>query len=141
MMDSNGQVSLEYMLIFAVSLILLIAFTLPMTDMTIRNTLDVSDSLDVKSDLSKLSNAIESVYGQGQGSKQSVNIISKDSHRIDVSDSHVSCRLKLNDGASKLVNVDCNSNLKRTSIPIGKGTNTIIVEWPVGSENMKIYEI
>ncbi|WP_303723166.1 class III signal peptide-containing protein [Methanobrevibacter thaueri] len=140
-MDSNGQVSLEYMLIFAVSLILLIAFTLPMTDMTIRNTLDVSDSLDVKSDLSKLSNAIESVYGQGQGSKQSVNIISKDSHRIDVSDSHVSCRLKLNDGASKLVNVDCNSNLKRTSIPIGKGTNTIIVEWPVGSENMKIYEI
>jgi len=140
MMDSNGQVSLEYMLIFAVSLILLIAFTLPMTDMTIRNTLDVSDSLDVKSDLSKLSNAIESVYGQGQGSKQSVNIISKDSHRIDVSDSHVSCRLKLNDGASKLVNVDCNSNLKRTSIPIGKGTNTIIVEWPVGSENMKIYE-
>jgi len=141
MMDSNGQVSLEYMLIFAVSLILLIAFTLPMTDMTIRNTLDVSDSLDVKSDLSKLSNAIESVYGQGQGSKQSVNIISKDSHRIDVSDSHVSCRLKLNDGASKLVNVDCNSNLKRTSIPIGKGTNTIIVEWPVGSVNMKIYEI
>ena len=141
MMDSNGQVSLEYMLIFAVSLILLVAFTLPLADLTIQNTLDVSDSLDVKSDLSKLSAAIESVYGQGQGSKQSVNIISKDSHRIDVSDSHVSCRLKLNDGTSKLVDVDCNSNLKRTSIPIGKGTNTIIVEWPVGSENMKIYEI
>lgn len=141
MMDSNGQVSLEYMLIFAVSLILLVAFTLPLTDLTIQNTLDVSNSLDVKSDLSKLSNAIESVYGQGQGSKQSVNIISKDSHRIDVSDSHVSCRLRLNDGTSKLVDVDCNSNLKRTSIPIGKGTNTIIVEWPVGSENMKIYEI
>lgn len=141
MMDSNGQVSLEYMLIFAVSLILLVAFTLPLTDLTIQNTLDVSDSLDVKSDLSKLSAAIESVYGQGQGSKQSVNIISKDSHRIDVSDSHVSCRLRLNDGTNKLVDVDCNSNLKRTSIPIGKGTNTIIVEWSVGSENMKIYEI
>ena len=141
MMDSQGQVSLEYMLIFAVSLILLVAFTLPLTDLTIQNTLDVSDSMDVKSDLSKLSNAIESVYGQGQGSRQSVNIISKDSHTIDVSDSHVSCRLKLNDGASKFVDVDCNSNLKRTSIPMGKGTNTIIVEWPVGSENMKIYEI
>lgn len=141
MMDSNGQISLEYMLIFAVSLILLLAFTLPLTDLTIQNTLDVSDSLDMKSDLSKLSQAIESVYGQGQGSRQSVNIISKDSHRIDVSDSHVSCRLKLNDGGSKLVNVDCNSNLKKTSLPVGKGTNTIIVEWPVGSEIMKIYEI
>jgi uncharacterized protein (UPF0333 family) len=61
MIDSRGQVSLEYLLIFVVSLILLIAFTLPLAELTIGNTLDVSETLNVKSDLSKVSQAIEEV--------------------------------------------------------------------------------
>ena len=68
--DEAGQVALEYMLIFAVSLILLIVFTLPLADLTISNTLDVSDTLDVKSDLSEIADAVKQVYGQGQGSRK-----------------------------------------------------------------------
>ena len=140
MMDNRGQVSLEYLLIFAISMILLIAFTLPLTDFTIQTTLDVSDSLDMKSDLSKLSQAIQTVYGQGQGSKQIVNIISQAPSKIDVTDSHVSCNLKLKDGSRKLVKVTSKSNLAKTTIPISEGTNTIVVEWPVGSETMNIHK-
>ena len=138
--DNQGQVSLEYMLIFAISLILLIAFTLPLTDLTIQNTLDVSDSLDMKSDLSKLSQAIRTVYGQGQGSKQCVNIISQGPNKIEVTDSHVSCNLKLKDGSRKIIKINSNSNLGKTTIPLSKGTNTIVVEWQVGSEGMNIYK-
>lgn len=140
MMDNRGQVSLEYLLIFAVSMMLLIAFTLPLTDFTIQTTLDVSDSLDMKSDLSKLSQAIQTVYGQGQGSRQIVNIISQAPSKIDVTDSHVSCNLKLKDGSRKLVKVTSKSNLAKTTIPISEGTNTIVVEWPVGSETMNIHK-
>ena len=140
MMDNRGQVSLEYLLIFAISMILLIAFTLPLTDFTIQTTLDVSDSLDMKSDLSKLSQAIQTVYGQGQGSRQIVNIISQAPSKIDVTDSHVSCSLKLKDGSRKLVKVTSKSNLAKTTIPISEGTNTIVVEWPVGSETMNIHK-
>ena len=140
MRDNRGQVSLEYLLIFAISMILLIVFTLPLTDFTIQTTLDVSDSLDMKSDLSKLSQAIQTVYGQGQGSRQIVNIISQTPSKIDVTDSHVSCNLKLKDGSRKLVKVTSKSNLAKTTIPISEGTNTIVVEWPVGSETMNIHK-
>ena len=140
MRDNRGQVSLEYLLIFAISMILLIAFTLPLTDFTIQTTLDVSDSLDMKSDLSKLSQAIQTVYAQGQGSRQIVNIISQAPSKIDVTASHVSCNLKLKDGSRKLVKVTSDSNLAKTTIPISEGTNTIVVEWPVGSETMNIHK-
>ena len=138
--DNKGQISMEYLLLFAISLILLVVFTLPLTELTIENTLDVSDSLDMKSDLSKLSHAIQSVYGQGQGSRLSVNIISQASNRIDVTSSFVSCNLNLKNGQNKLIKINSKSNLGKTTIPISKGSNTIIVEWPEDSENMKIYK-
>ena len=140
MMDDKGQVSLEYLLIFAVSFIVLIAFTLPLLEGSMSTTFDVSDSLELKSDLSKLSQAIKQVYGQGQGSKQSVNIIIKQSVNLNIDKNHASCNLKLKGGSAKTVKESYNSNLKKTSIPLSKGSNTIIVEWPVGSYNMRIYK-
>ncbi|WP_458405337.1 class III signal peptide-containing protein [Methanobrevibacter sp.] len=139
--DNRGQISLEYLLIFTVSLILLIAFTLPLTQHTVQNTLDVSDTMDLKADMSKLAQAIETVYGQGQGSKQSVNINTKSSLKVNIANNYASCNLKLKDGSSKSVKVSYNSNIAKTSIPLSKGANTVIVEWPVGSRNMKIHKL
>ena len=138
-MDDGGQVALEYILIFAVSLILLIVFTLPLTEKSVENTLDVSDALDAKSNLAKIAQTIMQVYGEGQGSKHSVNIISKQSIKVNVDDNHISSNLKLKDGTSKLIEVDYNSNLPKSSIHLSKGENIIVAEWPVGSENMIIY--
>ena len=39
--DNKGQISLEYLLIFAVSLIILIVFTLPLLQLGLENTMDV----------------------------------------------------------------------------------------------------
>ena len=52
--DNNGQISLEYLLIFAISIAILIVFTLPLTEHVIVDAFDVSDSLDVKNDLEKI---------------------------------------------------------------------------------------
>ena len=56
--EDKGQVSLEYLLIFAVSIILLIAFTLPLAEIGLEKTLDVSNTMNAKGELSKLSNAV-----------------------------------------------------------------------------------
>ena len=139
MVDDRGQVSLEYMLIFAISLILLAVFTLPLTERTIENTLDVSDTLDVKSDLSKMSLAVKEVYGQGQGSKQTIHIVSSKDLQVNVADNYISCTLKLNDGKSKTEKMYFKSTLEKSSIYLKKGENSIVVEWPENCENMQIF--
>ena len=139
MVDDRGQVSLEYMLIFAISLILLAVFTLPLTERTIENTLDVSDTLDVKSDLSKISLAVKEVYGQGQESKQTIHIVSSKDLQVDVADNYISCTLKLNDGQSKTEKMYFKSTLEKSSIYLKKGENSIVVEWPENCENMQIF--
>ena len=138
--EDNGQVSLEYLLIFAVSIILLIAFTLPLAEMVLENSMDVSNSLNVKAELSKLSNAISLVYSEGQGSKQTVYLTLDEPINVKISNSYLSSSYKLNDGKYKDFKLNYNSNLNRRSLFLDKGENKIIVEWPVNDEKMIIYK-
>ena len=140
MRESRGQVSLEYLLIFSISLIILIAFTLPLLENTLDNTFDVSDSVKVKSDLCKLSNAIMKVYGEGQGSRQTVYLDINKPVKINVASNYVSSKIKLKDNQQKLIKVNFDSKLKSTSFKLSKGQKTFIVEWPENSQNMVIYE-
>lgn len=137
--DNKGQVALEYILIFAISLILLAVFTIPLTQQSVENTLDVSDALSFQSDLSKITHGIEKVHGEGQGSKQSIEIISPRDIKVSVANNYISCNLKLKSGSSKLIKINYKSTLEKTNIHLNKGENTIIVEWPADSENMYIY--
>ena len=139
--ESKGQIALEYLLIFTISLLLLIVFTLPLAELTIEDTFDVSDSLKLKSDLSKIGNGIETVYGEGQGSKQTVYIESTKDITINVGSNSIYSNLKLKDNSNKNIKITYDSNLAKSSFSLKKGSNTIIIEWPVNSKNMKIYKI
>lgn len=139
MVDNVGQVSLEYLLIFAISLIVLIVFTMPLAEYVLQDTFDVSDSLNVKSDLSKISQAVKQVYGEGQGSKHSVFIQSSKPLKFNVRNSYISCSIKLKDGSNKVIKVPYASKLKASSLKVSKGGNNIVVEWPVNSDKMIIY--
>ena len=139
--DNRGQIALEYLLIFTISMILLIVFTLPLAEITIEDTFDVSDTLNAKSDLAKISQAIQQVYGEGQGAKQSVVVDSKKAIKVNVGVNSLSTTLKLHDGSDKVINIGYTSKLSKTSISLNKGVNTIVVEWPVNSVNMRIYKI
>lgn len=136
MKDNRGQVSLEYLLIFTISLIILIAFTMPLVNKSMETTLDVSDSLKIKSDLSKIASAINTVYGEGQGSKQTVNVYATHSVKVNVESNYLYCNLKLKDKSNKYIKVPCKSNLKSCSLTLKKGKNSVVVEWPSGGENM-----
>ena len=140
MTDDRAQISLEYLLIFAISLIMLMVFTLPLAEDSIKNALDVSDSLDAKYGMSTIAQAIREVYGEGQGSKRTIDFDSDRNIKVYISDSHISCNLKLKSDSNKQLKESFKSNLKKSSITLNKGKNVIIVEWPIGSENMLIYK-
>ena len=139
MKDSKGQISLEYLLIFSVSLILLIIFTLPLSQYAIEGTLDVYDTLEIKSDMSKISQAVEKVYGQGQGSKQTLSIESSRDLKITIAENYISSTVKLKDSTTKTEKIYYKSTLKKSNLYIDKGVNSIVVEWLANSENMQIY--
>lgn len=138
--DNKGQVSMEYLLIFAISLIILIAFTLPIANFGLEKTFDVSNVLDTKAELSKLSNAISQVYSEGQGSKQIVFLTVDNPVNVKVLNSYISTSIILNDGKIKTLKLNHNSNLDSGRIFLDKGENKIIIEWPIGKENMVIYK-
>ena len=140
MMDSRGQVSLEYLLIFAVSLIILIAFTLPLLEESMNNTFDISDSIKTKSDLSQLSQAIKQVYGQGQGARITVSLDIDKPVKIDIDNNFISSKIKLKDNSYKDIKIPVKSKLKTDSFKLSKGKNNFVVEWPVNSEYMIIYK-
>lgn len=139
--ENGGQISLEYMMIFTISLIILIVFTLPLAENSIKDTLDISDSLNVKSDLSKISNAIRQVYGEGQGSKQTIKIESKNRIKINIEDSYISTSFKLKSNSKKEIKDYVTSNIQKTSISLDDRENIIVVDWPMNSKNMLIYTI
>jgi uncharacterized protein (UPF0333 family) len=138
--ENRGQVALEYMLIFAISLILLVVFTLPLAEVGIEDTMDVSDTLKVKSDMSRLSHAIKEVYGQGQGSRQTINIDSSHEIKVNVANNYISCNLKLKDGTNKIIKLYFTSTLEKSNFYIHEGENSIIVDWPESGENMRIHQ-
>lgn len=136
--DNSGQVSLEYILIFVVSLIILIVFTMPLVNQSISASMDISDSLKIKSDMSKIALAIKTVYGEGQGSRQIVNIYSSHPFEVNVESDYLYCDIHLKDRSNKHIEVPSKSNLESTAISLKKGSNVVTVEWPVGGENMLI---
>ena len=137
--EDSGQVSLEYILIFTVSLIILMVFTLPLAEQSLEMTFDVSDSLNVKSDISKISQAIKEVYGEGQESMHTVNVNSNKKIKITITNSYVSCNLKLKNNENKQIMQYVNSNIKKTSLTLHKGDNALVVQWPRNSENIIVY--
>ena len=138
--EDKGQVSLEYLLIFAVSIILLIVFTLPLAEIGLEKTLDVSNTLNAKGELSKLSNAVSQVYGEGQGSKQTIYMDLDKSINVKITNSYLSASYMMKDSKTKEFKLYHNSNLNSGSLFLDKGENKIIVEWPINSEHMIIYK-
>lgn len=140
MKEERAQVSLEYLLIFSISLIILIAFTMPLLKQSMDNTFDVSDALKSKSDLSKIAHAISQVYGEGQGSRQTVTIETTSPVKIDTASNHITSTIKLKNGDNKVEKINVKSKLKTNTFKLNRGVHTFVVEWPVGSETMAIYQ-
>ena len=136
--ENNGQISVEYLFIFAIALIILTIFTLPLANLAIEKTTDVSDAINVKSQLYKIASGINQVYSEGQGAKQTVNLELDQSVNVNIYKKHISATVKFNDKSSKLIRVNHDSDVSTGVLKLDKGKNTVVIEWPVGSEKIFI---
>jgi len=91
--------------------------------------------------LSKIADAIKQVYGEGEGSKQTVSIDVYKPVKIDVSNNQISSKIKLNNNQYKVEKINVHSKLKTGTFKLNKGKNSLVVEWPVGNENMILYAV
>lgn len=73
-MDSRAHVSLEYLLIFLISLSILSMFSIPLIEDTVSDVNDIKKSMDIKNTLIELSNNVNLVYASGYGSKKTISM-------------------------------------------------------------------
>ncbi|MCC7553205.1 MAG: hypothetical protein KO202_01750 [Methanobacteriaceae archaeon] len=129
MLNEKGQLSLEFLLIFSLFLIFLITFTLPLTEESIKNNIEIEDAITTKYEILKLVDAINNLYNQGEGSKKTIFInLNKDTF-VDIKDG----TLKYNNKEFTL-----NNNISE-SLYLKKGLNKITVSFPVNSETIELY--
>jgi hypothetical protein len=53
----------------------------------------------------------------------------------------ISSKIKLNNNKYKVIKINVKSKLKTTTLKLDEGKNSMVVEWPVGEENMILYAI
>lgn len=136
--ENNGQISVEYLFIFAIALIILTIFTLPLASLGIEKTTDVSDALNVKSQLYKIASGINQVYSEGQGAKQVINLELDKSVNVNIYKNHISASVGFSDKSAKLIKVDHECDVISGILKLDKGKNTVVIEWPTGSEKIFI---
>ncbi len=140
-MDNKGQLSLEYVLssMIVILIISLISVPILLTAMDYSN--DIIDSINSKSELSKISDAIDFCYASGKGSKR---IVFVDFNRdVDIrfyndgKKGVASINLNLSDN-SKEITSSYDYNALNENIHLSKGFNKIAVKWDEDSNVIEV---
>ena len=144
--DEVGQLSLEFLLTSLIAILIFITISLPFASMAIDSTFDISDSLNIKSEISKINQGINEVYSNGAGSKRVVYIDCPKS--IDINfyknigqnlGGYSIAYITLSDESIKTITVLNNADNLEGSIHLNKKINTpLIIEWPLDSPNINV---
>ncbi len=138
-LDNKGQLSLEYLLIFSISLILLIVFTLPLVSLASETILNSTDVVLIKNDMNKIATGINQVYNEGEYSKRTVYIDVKEDIQLNINDNKLTTDIHLRDDLIKHLEVShLNSDLN-ILLNLYKGVNKIVIEWPENSTKIIVY--
>ena len=140
-LDNKGQLSLEYVLssMIAILIISLISIPILLTAMDYSN--DIIDTINSKSELSKITDAIDFCYASGKGSKR---IVLVDFNRnVDIrfyndgKKGFASINLNLSDNEKEIESsFDCNG--LNDNIHLSKGFNKLAVKWDEDSNGIEV---
>ena len=139
--DNKGQMSIEVIFLFAISIMILIAFTIPISQIAIENNLDVLNSLNTKLDTSKLANSIDSVYTQGSGAQQVVTIETNNDFNVFIKSKQIYSEITLHDGKLKKFSQNHKADNVISNLKMEKGVNKVLISWPEDSKNIVITKI
>ncbi|WP_409199361.1 hypothetical protein [Methanobrevibacter sp. DSM 116169] len=141
MNDNKGQLAIEFLMLFSLILLFLITFTLPLTDLTIQNNMDLDKSLSTKHELFKIADSINQVYSQGSGSKKTIILNLKENIIVNINDDKLKADILLSNNKSKKFEIDVNFNGISSDIILNKGKNTIFISWNENSNKMEISKL
>ncbi len=139
--DKKGQLSLEYVLssMIVILIISLISVPILLTAMDYSN--DIIDSINAKSELSKITDAIDFCYASGKGSKRIVYVDLNRNVDIrlynDGNKGFASIDLNLSDN-SKEITSSFDYNGLNENIHLSKGFNKITVIWDEDSNMIEV---
>ena len=139
--DKKGQLSLEYVLssMIVILIITLISVPILLTAMDYSN--DIIDSINAKSELSKITDAIDFCYASGKGSKRIVYVDLNRNVDIrlynDGNKGFASIDLNLSDN-SKEITSSFDYNGLNENIHLSKGFNKITVIWDEDSNMIEV---
>ena len=140
-LDNKGQLSLEYVLssMIVILIISLISVPILLTAMDYSN--DIIDSINAKSELSKITDAIDFCYASGKGSKRIVYVDLNRNVDIrlynDGNKGFASIDLNLSDN-SKEITSSFDYNGLNGNIHLSKGFNKIAVNWDEDSNMIEV---
>ena len=143
-LDNKGQLSLEYVLssMIVILIISLISVPILLTAMDFSN--DIIDSINVKAEMYKITDAIDYCYASGKGSKrvvyadlnQNINIRLHNNGKNGIA----SVNLSLSDRSNEITGLFEYPNLNE-NIHLSKGFNRIIVEWDEESDKIEVNRV
>lgn len=140
-LGNKGQLSLEYVLSSMIVILIISLISIPILLTAIDFSNDIMDSINSKSELSKITDAIDFCYASGKGSKRVVLV---DFNRnVDISiyndgkNGLASINLNLS-GNSEEITSNFDYNGLNENIHLSKGFNRIAVKW---DENSNVIEV
>lgn len=137
-MDSRGQLSAEFILLFAVVLIIISAVTIPLLSSSLTASTNVTNVADTKSAVVEIANAINIVYANGPGAKRTLDVYLPQSVTLtsvkNTTTNQTLLGVNLNglgDPDTKYVNTTINYPDTITGLPLNlnKGSQRVIVYW------------
>jgi uncharacterized protein (UPF0333 family) len=131
MIDSRGQVSVEYLLMFLVVIIVFSTITIPL----ISNSLSSSNNISIASDASiavdTIASAVDVVYNNGPMAKRTISVY------IPVNTTLITgnTTIKLNTASfiGKNISTNTSFNIENKTVSLSQKWYTIVVYYPIGS--------
>ena len=140
-LGNKGQLSLEYVLSSMIVILIVSLISIPILLTAIDYSNDIMDSIYSKSELSKITDAIDFCYASGKGSKRVVLVDFNRNVDIriynDGKNGLASINLNLSDNSQEITSYFDYNGLNE-NIHLSKGFNRIAVKW---NEDSNVIEV
>ena len=140
-LGNKGQLSLEYILSYMIVILIISLISIPILLIAMDYSNDIIDSINSKSELSKITDAIDFCYASGKGSKR---IVLVDFNRnVDIrlhndgKRGFASINLNLSDDSKEITSYFDYNGLNE-NIHLSKGFNRIAVKWDDDSNVIEV---
>ncbi|KZX15411.1 hypothetical protein MBCUT_15440 [Methanobrevibacter cuticularis] len=139
--NKKGQLSLEFLLISLIAILIFISFSLPLENLAIDLTLDSTNSFLIKSEIAKITTAIDAIYSNGPGSKRVIVVDVPYDTRINfhknIDGGMAESEVTIDRDENKIIELPFKANNSEGSLYLIKGYNKIIIQWIYGEEDIK----